>query len=349
MRNVDPPPDLPSYHLFTQPTDPAVLADRSRAWNGDEFSFHDVLDIINPLQHIPVISNIYRYLTGDTIGAIPRIAGDTLYGGPIGFVAGLFGAALKKESGKDVGETMVALATGDDGAGSTPGGTATAVASQPVTDPAASAAQGAANQAAASPIATANQAPPSPSAASQAAGPGGAANQTAAGPVSTPAAPVGVPVSATVIGGPNSLKSVATTTGQSPLAAAQPGATEGDPRAAFLARAEAMRRQYGGSGGATPNNKVVPLQGVALPPKYYSQPPALKVTAPGVPGAASAGGDAPAPAAAATTGQPANPQSADALPSNPPIDISQHMLDALDKYMRLQQQRNSGSQVNVVQ
>ena len=41
MRDTD-PIDLPSYHLFTQPTDPAVLADRSRAWNGTDFSFHDI-------------------------------------------------------------------------------------------------------------------------------------------------------------------------------------------------------------------------------------------------------------------------------------------------------------------
>ena len=37
--------------------------------NGEQqnFSFWDFLDIINPLQHIPIVSNIYRSLTGDEI------------------------------------------------------------------------------------------------------------------------------------------------------------------------------------------------------------------------------------------------------------------------------------------
>ena len=31
-----------------------------------DFSFHDLLDIVNPLQHLPVIGTIYRAITGDT-------------------------------------------------------------------------------------------------------------------------------------------------------------------------------------------------------------------------------------------------------------------------------------------
>ena len=295
MRDMDPPPDLPSYHLFTQPTDKAVLAERSRAWNGDEFSFHDVLDIINPLQHIPVVSTIYRYLTGDTIGALPRIAGDTLYGGPIGFLAGLVGASLKQESGKDLGETVVALVTGDDGPGTSK--TAVAAASQPATDPSSAAGQagnqgtgnqGTANQAAATPGAAPNQ---------PAAGPAAAAS--AAVPAVSAASAAATPTSATVIGGSSSVKSVAQTTGRTP-----PTAADNDPRGAFLARAEAMRRQYSGSGGATPSNKVIPLQGTALPPAYYSkQSQAIKLTAPGLPGAPSSGG--PSTVAPAAGQQPA--------------------------------------------
>jgi hypothetical protein len=328
---VDPAASMPSYHLFTQPTDPAVLAERSRAWNGDKFSFHDVLDTLNPLQHIPVISTIYRYLTGDTIGAIPRIAGDTLYGGPLGFLSGLVGASLKQDSGKDVGETAVALLTGDDGAGTSPGGTAVAASGQPAT-----VSQIIPNQSASSQ--TAAGAP-----AGQAAGANLATNRSVAGPVAASATAAAVPISAAVIGGPSSLKSLAATTGPGAPATAQPAATAGgDPRAAFLARAEAMRREYSGSGGVTPSNKVVPLQGVALPPKFSSQPQPLKLSAPGQPGAPSTDGGS------STTTTAANAQSGDALPSNPPIDVSQHMLDALDKYMRLQQQRDSGGQVDVV-
>ena len=53
---------------------PAVHAN---AWhNADGFGFRDVLDIINPLQHLPIISSIYRWATGDsstTVGT-PQVA-----------------------------------------------------------------------------------------------------------------------------------------------------------------------------------------------------------------------------------------------------------------------------------
>ena len=34
------------------------------------FSFHDVLDAINPLQHIPLVGSIYRAVTHDEPGAV---------------------------------------------------------------------------------------------------------------------------------------------------------------------------------------------------------------------------------------------------------------------------------------
>ena len=50
-------------------------------------SFGDFLDMINPLQHIPVLSSLYRAATGDTISPISRVAGDTLYGGIMGLAS----------------------------------------------------------------------------------------------------------------------------------------------------------------------------------------------------------------------------------------------------------------------
>lgn len=46
--------------------------------------FGDLLDILNPLQHIPIVGNLYRKATGDEIGAAARVAGGALFGGPIG-------------------------------------------------------------------------------------------------------------------------------------------------------------------------------------------------------------------------------------------------------------------------
>jgi len=50
-------------------------------------SFDDFLDMINPLQHIPVVSSIYRAVTGDTINPVSRIVGDVAYGGIMGLAS----------------------------------------------------------------------------------------------------------------------------------------------------------------------------------------------------------------------------------------------------------------------
>ncbi|ADZ72270.1 hypothetical protein [Polymorphum gilvum] len=55
------------------------------------FGFADLVDLVNPLQHIPIVSDIYRAVTGDRIADGPRYAGNALYGmalgGPIGMAA----------------------------------------------------------------------------------------------------------------------------------------------------------------------------------------------------------------------------------------------------------------------
>jgi hypothetical protein len=79
------------------------------AWHDHKgFGFRDILDIVNPLQHLPVISSIYRWLTGDRPGEAAQIAGDALYGGPIGVAFGLLGAALQDDEGHDAGERVLA-------------------------------------------------------------------------------------------------------------------------------------------------------------------------------------------------------------------------------------------------
>ncbi|HEX7776294.1 MAG TPA: hypothetical protein VF449_07180, partial [Parvibaculum sp.] len=85
-----------------------------KAAPGQELTFSDVLDTLNPLQHIPVVSDIYRHLTGDTISPAARVAGDTLYGGPIGLVMSVANAAIDAVSGKDLGEHAFASLFGDD-------------------------------------------------------------------------------------------------------------------------------------------------------------------------------------------------------------------------------------------
>lgn len=86
-------------------------------WSHGSFSFKDVLDIVNPLQHIPVIGSIYRYLTGDEPSTGTRIIGDGLYGGPIGFGASVVMQAITSllpgADGRDLGEKALASVFGE--------------------------------------------------------------------------------------------------------------------------------------------------------------------------------------------------------------------------------------------
>lgn len=81
----------------------------SHFWEGASLSFDDVLDAINPLQHLPVIGMIYRKLTGDTEGNVARVVGDGIYGGPLGVASGLLDVAVTEITGKDIGENLLAL------------------------------------------------------------------------------------------------------------------------------------------------------------------------------------------------------------------------------------------------
>lgn len=78
-------------------------------WGEDGFTFKDVLDVINPLQHLPIVATFYRAFTGSTISPASRVLGDTLFGGPIGAATGVANALLEYESGKDVGEHVLSL------------------------------------------------------------------------------------------------------------------------------------------------------------------------------------------------------------------------------------------------
>ena len=75
------------------------------------FGFADLLDVINPLQHIPIVSTLYRQLTGDTIAEAPRMMGSALWGGPMGIAAALTDSVVRGETGRDTGAAAVAWLT----------------------------------------------------------------------------------------------------------------------------------------------------------------------------------------------------------------------------------------------
>ena len=80
-------------HIQLQRYDPRVVLESRNPppqttalapFGADGFTFGDVVDVVNPLQHIPVIGSLYRKITGDQIDPGARIAGGALFGGVIG-------------------------------------------------------------------------------------------------------------------------------------------------------------------------------------------------------------------------------------------------------------------------
>gem|GEM_PF-2011181 len=83
----------------------------SELWQDKEsgFGFADILDIINPLQHIPIISTAYRMITGDEISTGARIAGGTLYGGPLGMIGAGVVAAVEEATDGTIEEHVASI------------------------------------------------------------------------------------------------------------------------------------------------------------------------------------------------------------------------------------------------
>lgn len=88
-------------------------SDPAAARTEDGLGFWDLVDIVNPLQHIPVVSSVYRHLTGDEIRPEARIFGATLYGGPVGLAVSVAGAVVEQATGRTVEEHAFALFDGE--------------------------------------------------------------------------------------------------------------------------------------------------------------------------------------------------------------------------------------------
>lgn len=94
----------------------AEHGDSIQWWSKDSFSFKDILDMLNPLQHLPVISTLYRALTGEKIGGVARIVGGAIWGRAGGIASmgsSLLNAVFGAVTGKDLGERIYAALFGD--------------------------------------------------------------------------------------------------------------------------------------------------------------------------------------------------------------------------------------------
>ena len=71
--------------------------------------FDALFDVINPLQHLPVVGSLYRAITGDGIDAPARLAGGALYGGVAGFLGALGGALYEEVAGESLETSALSL------------------------------------------------------------------------------------------------------------------------------------------------------------------------------------------------------------------------------------------------
>jgi len=90
--------------------DPA--ADRLFFGPDGKLSWDDAVDLINPLQHIPGINILYRQLTGDKISGAAELLGAIPFG-PLSTLGAVVNLAVKSTSGRDIGDNLVAMLTGE--------------------------------------------------------------------------------------------------------------------------------------------------------------------------------------------------------------------------------------------
>lgn len=60
----------------------------------------DIVDMVNPLQHIPLVSQYYREWTGDDMGYVSQVAGGALWGGALGVATSFINIGLTSVMGK---------------------------------------------------------------------------------------------------------------------------------------------------------------------------------------------------------------------------------------------------------
>jgi hypothetical protein len=92
----------------------------------DDASFADVIDTLNPLQHLPIIGYAYRAITGDDASAGAKVAGGAAYGallgGPVGGLISMASAIFGELFGVDdaLSEKSVAVADNKPASNNTP-------------------------------------------------------------------------------------------------------------------------------------------------------------------------------------------------------------------------------------
>jgi len=78
-----------------------------------KLGWKDLLDLVNPLQHIPLVNIAYRHFTGDQPSGAAELLGALPFG-PFSTMTAIADLAVRSTTGKDIGENVIAMVTGGD-------------------------------------------------------------------------------------------------------------------------------------------------------------------------------------------------------------------------------------------
>ncbi len=97
--------------------------------------FGDLVDAVNPLQQLPVVSSVYREATGETISIPARLAGGFLFGGLPGLIGSAAMVAFEEVTGDSVLGHIGSLIDGEESATATATAAGTPAGALPWLDP----------------------------------------------------------------------------------------------------------------------------------------------------------------------------------------------------------------------
>ena len=109
---------IPANYLFSQPADneraprlQTLKSVQKTTLRHENFGFGDLLDMFNPLHHIPVVSQLYSNATGDTISPVAKLVGGGLLGGVVGFAVAAISEVFEESTGKSLPGAIISGVT----------------------------------------------------------------------------------------------------------------------------------------------------------------------------------------------------------------------------------------------
>lgn len=109
-RHINPPTEI----ALSAPDEAESQESEFSFFGEDGFTFADLVDVVNPLQHIPVVSTMYREASEDTLDPGSRMMGSTLFFGPIGLASSVVNVLIEQGTGKDIGAHIASAVFPDD-------------------------------------------------------------------------------------------------------------------------------------------------------------------------------------------------------------------------------------------